>query len=145
METSLNLVWLGITLATIWLWRFRWTIARRNPRNSSNAEFGAIVCALALLFPVISLSDDLHPEIAVVDSATGKRQCLVVAQDSHNHDASRISTLHPMIALVQSPLGPMQSVSGSVIFAVPLLPSTFLASPPKGRSPPSVLINLEIN
>ena len=68
-ETILNLIWLVITLAGVWLWRFRWHASRRDKRGRVTMELVAVVCVLALLFPVISLTDDLHPEIMVADAA----------------------------------------------------------------------------
>jgi len=106
-------------------------------------EVGAIICALALLFPVISLTDDLHPETAVVDSASGKRHCLVVAQDAHNHQTTRSPSAHSAMARLQNPLAPMDFISEGIDFAFRLQTSVFLASPPIGRSPPS--LQVEIN
>jgi len=80
VETLLNLLWLVVTLATLWLWRFRWLTAHRHPRTRVFQEVVAVSCALALLFPVISLTDDLHPEIVAVDASSGKRNsCLLDA------------------------------------------------------------------
>jgi hypothetical protein len=95
-----------------------------------------MICALALLFPVISLSDDLHPEIAVVDSASGKRQCLVVAQDAHKHDSRTVPNTHLTAALLQCSLGPMEFSSEGFVLAARFQSSAFLTSPPIGRSPP---------
>jgi hypothetical protein len=84
METTLNLIWVAITVAAIWLWRFRWSVSHENPRHSTRIEIVAMVCVLALLFPVISLTDDLHPEIVPADTVSSKRNhCLLVASNSH--------------------------------------------------------------
>lgn len=80
METTLNLVWLAVTVIAICVWRFRWIGSRQVPRHSTKTEAVAMVCVLALLFPVISLTDDLHPETVAVDAASGKRNaCLIAA------------------------------------------------------------------
>src|SRR5271168_1860660 len=73
METVLNLIWLMVAIAGVWVWRFRWAAEHRNSTKWAPNECVAMLCALALLFPVISLSDDLHPEILAVDSVSGKR------------------------------------------------------------------------
>lgn len=84
METALNLVWLGVTLAVIWLWRFRWTGARRKPGHNVRLEAVAMICILALLFPVISLTDDLHPEVVPAEASSSKRSlCLLAAPGAH--------------------------------------------------------------
>ena len=52
-----------------------------------------MVCVLALLFPVISLTDDLHPETVAVDAASGKRNaCLIAASAPH----LRATTVSPV-------------------------------------------------
>jgi hypothetical protein len=48
MENFLNLLWIGIALAALF------TAPRRSARVSL-----ALGCALALLFPIVSVSDDL--------------------------------------------------------------------------------------
>jgi hypothetical protein len=73
METILNLLWLSIALAAIGVWRFRWLPSRHHSRTRLCREAIALLCALALLFPAISLTDDLHPESVAVDAGWGKR------------------------------------------------------------------------
>src|ERR1700739_4748939 len=100
METLLNLVWLAVTVAAIWLWRFHWTVSRRNPRHSTRMEAVSMVCILALLFPVISLTDDLHPEIVAVDAASGKRNaCLIAASAPHVRATTLSSGKHLAVGM----------------------------------------------
>ena len=81
METVLNLIWLVLALAMFCLWRYCWRASQRDVTHKWTAAI-ALGCALALLFPVISLTDDLHPETVAIDGSTGKRngrQLLVAA------------------------------------------------------------------
>jgi len=140
METTLNLAWLAVTLAMIWLWRFRWVVSRRNPRSSSSLEVVALVCILALLFPVISLTDDLHPEIYAVDSISGKRNaCLIAAASLPKRDVHARWGSQSIHALLSRPF-PGPSLWASVRFNAPLrlLASTFSGTVRFGRSPPSL-------
>src|ERR1700680_4694329 len=73
METILNLVWLSITLGIAGVWGLRWLPPRRHPRRRVIREAIALGCALALLFPAISVTDDLHPAIVAVEATAGKR------------------------------------------------------------------------
>jgi hypothetical protein len=64
MELFLNLCWLSLLLPAYWLWR-REMLANASGRLGKNPlaplVFACVVgCALVLLFPVISASDDLH-------------------------------------------------------------------------------------
>ncbi|HLX84318.1 MAG TPA: hypothetical protein VKR59_10495 [Terriglobales bacterium] len=63
MELFLNLCWLSLLLPAYWLWRRE--LANASGRLGKNPlaplVFACVVgCALVLLFPVISASDDLH-------------------------------------------------------------------------------------
>ncbi len=98
-----------------------------------------MVCVLGLLFPVISLTDDLHPETVAVDAASGKRNaCLLVVGNAHAHNSKAPLNLHSSFALL--------SVSAAnVEFGfVGLVPSARFPSPSvlyavdRGRSPPSL-------
>ena len=63
MEVLLNTIWLLVAIGAFLFWRperYRGTPTARDHDRS----FGilALACALVLLFPVISLTDDLHAE-----------------------------------------------------------------------------------
>ena len=138
VETLLNLLWLVVTLATVWLWRFRWLAAHRNPRTRVFQEVVAIGCALALLFPVISLTDDLHPEIVAVDASSGKRNSrLLDAGAARTPQGTPNSGTHFDLAVLPALFERIElSVSG----IVPLVEDNrylfSLRSNCSGRSPP---------
>ncbi len=63
MELLLNLCWLGLTSVAFGLWLAgRRRGASPDPRRAVALEFLALAAAALLLFPVISLSDDLQAE-----------------------------------------------------------------------------------
>ena len=73
MELLLNLAWLLLALPAYWLWR-RGAGARLARKVSALQFLLALACALVLLFPVISATDDLHAMRAEMeDSAVSKR------------------------------------------------------------------------
>ena len=140
METILNLVWLIVTVAAIWLWRFRWSASRPNPSYNTRMEAAAMVCFLALLFPVISLTDDLHPEIALVDAASGKRNaCLIAASSPHVRAATLNSGTHAALGIIPKPLAAVNLSVAGISALVQLGDPTSLAGSSPGRSPPSFL------
>src|SRR5579872_6357621 len=101
METFLNLVWLAVTLAAVWLWRYRWVGSRPHPTHSCRMEVVAIVCVLALLFPVISLTDDLHPEVVPADTVSSKRNhCLLVAHRSQGSPSKSSLSTHSFFTVL---------------------------------------------
>jgi len=140
METILNLVWLAVTLVVIWLWHFRWTVSRENPRHTIRAEAVAIICLIALLFPVISLTDDLHPEILAVDAVGGKRNAsLLVANAATAHRSNENWRTHLSLAISLKPLLSASYTNTEEIQVVEAhVPITFVASF-RGRSPPPLL------
>jgi hypothetical protein len=139
METILNLIWLAVTVATVWLWRFRWSVARRNPLHSTRMEAVAMVCVLALLFPVISLTDDLHPETAVVDAASGKRNAsLIAASASHVRSATVSPRTHFTVGMISRPLRALHLALSEFVSPVKSHKRDHLASNNPGRSPPSL-------
>ena len=140
METVLNLVWLGVTLSALWLWRFRWTGARRKPGHDVRLEAVAMICILALLFPVISLTDDLHPEVVPVEAASSKRSlCLLAAPSAHAGRPAQTSSPQQFafFNLRESPAAVELAFAGHVSDVHAELPlSAFKVS--RGRDPPSL-------
>jgi hypothetical protein len=139
METLLNLLWLLLALAALWIWRFRWLASRPNPRARVFLEAVAIGCTLALLFPVISLTDDLHPEIVAVDASSGKRNaCLMAASATRTPHVTPISSPHAALAVFR-PLFGRAELNIAGIFPRPEnLHQFFLCGSCSGRSPPSL-------
>jgi hypothetical protein len=137
METILNLVWLAVTVAGVCLWRFRWTVSRKNPTHSMRMEAVAMVCILALLFPVISLTDDLHPEIALMDASSGKRNAsLIAACAPHVRDTTPKLGTHLALGIISRPFGAANFIFSEFFpFAKPHDSARFIASS-AGRSPP---------
>ena len=139
METILNLIWLAITLVAIWLWRFRWSASRRNPRYSARLEAVAMVCILALLFPVISLTDDLHPEVVPVDSISSKRNhCLLAAGQAHTEHSKLPSSVRSWVALVSHTPEEITLVFSGFVLSRPVSQAFLIHSPSSSRSPPSL-------
>jgi hypothetical protein len=74
MELLLNLVWLLMAAGVLWTWRTRWVHQRQRTIGVSLREWTAVSVALILLFFAVSMSDDLHMEMALFeDSATSRR------------------------------------------------------------------------
>lgn len=71
MELLLNLAWVLLALPAYWLWRDSSTASRKFRPSHCLLALG---CALVVLFPVISATDDLHAMRAEMEeSPNGKR------------------------------------------------------------------------
>src|ERR1700733_6333187 len=140
MESILNLIWLVVTLAALWLWRFRWAASRPSPGHRARFEAVAMVCVLALLFPVISLTDDLHPETVAVDAASGKRNaCLIAASMPHARAATLSQAKQFVVGAISKPLESVQLVAGKLVLVDRLPYSGYSAVSSGSRSPPALL------
>jgi hypothetical protein len=90
MELLLNLAWLLLALPAYWLWR-RGAESRLARRVSSLQCLLALACALVLLFPVVSASDDLHAMRAEMeDSSTNKRTVRQAGSDRNSGWLNRL-------------------------------------------------------
>jgi hypothetical protein len=66
MEFGFNLAWLILSLALSVGWA--WSASRSTTRHAHRVSFLALVILIALLFPVVSISDDLHEDQAKITS-----------------------------------------------------------------------------
>jgi hypothetical protein len=80
MELFLNLLWLFIALASFARWRRLFRI-RGGSRGPLAATFPlvALVCALSILFPAISVTDNLHPNLYVAEDGSSSRRAIAAA------------------------------------------------------------------
>lgn len=70
MENLLNLCWVLLAVAALLAWRCQATHARAGQRR----RLVALLCVLALMFPVISASDDLHPAAQAIEDSSKRTQ-----------------------------------------------------------------------
>jgi hypothetical protein len=134
MELLLNLAWLVLALlACIAFARRRKEVAGYS-RVSYGTSVLALACALVLLFPVVSASDDLHPTQAVLEDATKRIQRLVAPE--HHGDFSSFSTLPALLAIyLLSALVVLQVWHSNPSEARVI---SLSREPVSGRSPPSL-------
>ena len=81
MEIFLNLCWLFLVLPALLTWR-RQERSSRERGHASLLRLGALGCALVLLFPVISASDDLHAMRQEMEESSSKLKAGASAKGS---------------------------------------------------------------
>lgn len=134
MELLLNLVWVLLALPAYWLWR-RGVLARQGRCVTSLQCLLSLGCALVLLFPVISASDDLHAMRAEMEeSATSKRTVRQAVSDRASAWTNRMQSPPALAAsaarLVLEELGLLEvSVSSLSPIATPCALSASRAPP----------------
>jgi hypothetical protein len=71
MEVLLNSIWLLVALGAFRFWHAEQAGAATCRRQHNNRyRVAALACALVLLFPVISVTDDLHAEQAPMEDSS---------------------------------------------------------------------------
>jgi hypothetical protein len=134
MELLLNAVWLLLSMATVGV------LLRHCLRTHGRLALRGIVvtaCALVLLFPVISITDDLHAEQMPMEDASATSKKLLKAADL---TAVRLS-VHPVYATIGALVSPEPCwlASGVVNAEIPRAAALGVVSRQSGRAPPSLL------
>jgi hypothetical protein len=140
MELFLNLCWLSLLLPGYLLWRQRsFSIAARNRAGSSIGSPAAspliflcvLGCALILLFPVISASDDLHAMRPEMDES--ERAFRHTSHCAFTHTLTHSS--QPVLVGFTF-VTPDFAQTGTALAFLPQIDGIFSAPAPAGRAPP---------
>lgn len=128
IEIVLNFAWLLIAFAIS---------AAFLPRNRGRiAAVVAVSCLIALLFPIVSISDDLSPVRDAVEECGGVRRCLLSAGSCA---ATGVHQVGPLLAVAASAstLPILLTVLDGVEVIDATAHSPLLAARTNPRSPPS--------
>ncbi len=124
MELLLNICWLALVLAAVLL-------QRREPHVARTRAVLALACAALLMFPAISITDDLHPSDGPFEDAS-KRTARTVP-------TPRVMPALPALAPVAVTCDPQIRAYEAVSEAVTRLVEDALLPPLPGRAPPPEL------
>lgn len=131
MELLLNLIWITVvTLLCVGVWRNRLNGA--DPKHSWSVAAVAVVCIAALIFPAISLSDDLHIECTAIESP-GKRIHQLIVNVEQTGVVIALWTSMLLASIFSAQAKRNQFDTGEAATAAPL--EGFLP-PSLGRAPP---------
>jgi hypothetical protein len=138
MELLLNLLWVLLAVPAYWLWR-RGVLAGQGRCVTSLQCLLTLGCALVLLFPVISASDDLHAMRAEMEeSATSKRTVRQAGSDRASAWTNRMQSPPALAAsgtrLVLKKVGLLEV--SIITLSPPAIPCALSA----GRAPPFSLL-----
>ena len=139
LETILNLVWFFIAVAGIWLWRNRWSARHAGDETRMGQGWMALVVIIFLLFPVISLTDDLHPGPTYLeDSSASKRRAPALHQAAVHRVQSHARQRAEPAALPPDPtFGVASLIFANLAVGRSVASSPFLLAD-SGRSPPAI-------
>ncbi len=140
MELFLNLCWLSLLVPAYLLWRQRILCGSQGGgAGRSFVFFCALGCALILLFPVISASDDLHAMRAEMEeSSRGKRSVCQASGEKvsvwHNRWQNLPAVAATAVSLRLTSVARVELLTDLLPLSVP--PSILYAS----RAPPRSLL-----
>jgi hypothetical protein len=125
VEPLLNLCWLLMLAPGYYLWR------NRAASERATGHLLAIVCCLSLLFPIVSVSDDLH-SIRTEAEESGGKKLSKGGRASSNHHQPPPAVYQPSSALLRVHF----LVQGTALL-LSVLPSQLLGLKKRsGRGPP---------
>jgi hypothetical protein len=134
MELFLNLLWLLIAAGVVCVWRTCWLRQKTQKRREPLREWTAMGCALVLLFFAVSLTDDLHSEVMLLEDRSTSRRHSICSH--HSHSSKRIirevgPAALPQMAMLDSPrLAPR--IASTVLYPSPSVSHDLRC----GRAPP---------
>jgi hypothetical protein len=135
MEVLLNLAWLLVAIVALARWLSQ---SRRRASGATGLclQFIALVCALALLFPAISATDDLHAAKLAVEASDVARKVLRSMNTVSSSGA--VDWLHflPAVLLLALLVAPRRKFICAIPEAPRVLPRTDFFSLLPSRAPP---------
>jgi hypothetical protein len=135
MELLLNLAWLLLVLPAYFVWRESRTAGSRQKISSLQALL-ALACALVILFPVVSATDDLHAMRAEIEeSPSSKRNVRQAGSDKVSGWNIRLQTTPAVVESprVFVPSGERTNITAAASWSLP----TGTAKEHAGRAPPA--------
>ena len=133
METGLNLLCGGIALASLGLWYGR--LFHQQRRGWQSAII--LACVLAILCPVISISDDLHVDPALIADSSPSQQILKRLTLNHGSSSAQTFCFNPLARFSGAPTSSTTPILGLVAGIELIVASPFVLSSGASRAPPS--------
>ncbi len=136
MELLLNAIWALIAGACFWAWYRGSRSVAEDSRGYFVRSLIALACFLAIAFPVISLTDDLHQEQLLVEDAGTTVKRLEAARATIAHTlACGAATLEQHPSFAPPCTRPSLLVPMNIVRAA----TTHYAAPTETRAPPAAL------
>ena len=135
MELLLNIVWVALALPAVWMWQRMPARPKQPLRFGRWHPFLLLGCALVLLFPVVSATDDLQamrPEMEESSSSRVFKQSVGTKSSAWTHLTGSLPS-----QLIALSLSRNDDLCGMVFFASAPLPEPAFFGPKTSRAPPA--------
>jgi hypothetical protein len=138
MELLLNVFWLTSALLALgWWWRDS-VSTRPGQLRSRLPKFLLLSCVLILLFPVVSVTDDLHPLRPEMEESSPSKKIKIAADKCSNHLG--VSGSLPAQIDCWSTFSPQINVCGQIVEKPGQIPRPLLSSESTSRAPPALAL-----
>jgi hypothetical protein len=135
MELLLNLFWLAFALLAVGSWWY----ARSAQRCNRLPQFVVLSCVLILLFPVVSVTDDLHPIRPEMEESSPSKKIKAAAHASSNH--SGVFDSSPAQVACSFLFSPHSKICGHAFVELAPVPETARLSKDACRAPPAPVLS----
>jgi hypothetical protein len=138
MELFLNIFWFLIAVAGLIFWRTQRAHQSRIRSHAAWREWTAFVCSMVLLFFVVSLTDDLHAELMLIEECSSSRR--LAACPPHSSPPQNGATSHAWMVPASSPNIPSFAFISSIIPVSESFPLRLSCDRASGRAPPAAVL-----
>jgi hypothetical protein len=136
MELLLNLLWLTLAVPAVLIWRRDLTSVQSSARFCRSRSFVLLSCLLALLFPIVSVTDDLHATRAEIEESSPSKRLVKQSPGTksptwNNAGGTPAQELLPIASFAHE-----DETVGLVSTGLSVLPACIFASTINSRGPP---------
>jgi hypothetical protein len=130
LELFLNLAWLGIAISALSAFAV-WARAEKSDGHRLRVGI-AVTCGLALLFPIISVTDDMSPDAAALEEwSAARRAALIIVNVAH------AAVAIPVVFAIEQRAKELFVCIGLVVLTFSALATATFATARSLRAPPS--------
>ena len=130
LELFLNLAWLAIAISALSAFAM-WARAEKSAGGRLRVGI-AVACGLALLFPIISVTDDMSPDTTALEEwSAARRAALIIINVAH------AAVAVPVVAVIEQSAKELFVCIGLVVLTFSALTTATFATARSLRAPPS--------
>jgi hypothetical protein len=135
MELLLNLFWLTLAVPALWMWCRKSVYGKDRQRFDGIRPVLLLGCALMLLFPVVSATDDLHAMRQEMEESSPSNR--IVKQATGDKSVVGLNIPRALPAWISPvPFGPDYQACRQVFAVSDLLPPQAHSTEHASRAPP---------